>query len=213
MNIEQRPAHSGNYTAGRSANVDRIVIHVADGTYGGTLAWFADPACNASAHYTVAADGRVGQSVSEKATAWHSGEWAMNARSIGIEHEGKQNPANPWKPTDAQLAASAELVADICRRWGIPADRQHIIGHNEVNPNRAARRNCPGTGWPWDAFLKLVNQRLNVAELPAHQPDRRDQRPVRIFNPETNTQIATGTLIVGTDKVYLPPDQLALLKK
>ncbi|KQR22856.1 N-acetylmuramoyl-L-alanine amidase [Deinococcus sp. Leaf326] len=212
MNIEQRPAHTGNYTAGRTAPIDRVVIHVADGSYAGTLAWFADPKCDTSAHYTIAADGRVGQSVNERATAWHSGDWAMNCRSVGIEHEGRQNLTNPWQPSASQLEASAQLVADICRRWSIPVDRAHIIGHNEVNPDRAARKNCPGTGWPWAAFIERVRALTN-ADVPAHLPSVKDDRTLRLFNPETNLQIGTVTLIGGTDKAYIPPDVLASLRK
>ncbi|WP_019584652.1 N-acetylmuramoyl-L-alanine amidase [Deinococcus apachensis] len=211
MKIEQVPAHSGNYTPGRQGTrVDRVVIHVADGTLRGTAAWFADPQCNVSAHFTVGTDGTVIQSVRESDTAWHSGEWAMNLRSVGIEHEG-QPSKGPWTPSPAQLAASAELVAGLCQRYGIPADRVHLIAHSEVNPNRAARKNCPGPTWPWDAYIKAVQ--AVMAPAPAHQPDAQDARPVRLFNPETNTQIGVGTLISGTDKVYVTPDPLAALRK
>ena len=72
MNIESHPAHPGNYTKGRQGTkVDRIVIHVADGSYAGTNAWFADPKCDTSAHYTIAMDGRVARNVADADTAWN----------------------------------------------------------------------------------------------------------------------------------------------
>lgn len=200
--IEQRPADAGNYTKGRAARIDRVVIHVADGTYGGTLSWFANPAAPASAHYTVATDGRIGQSVRELDTAWHAGQWEMNARSIGIEHEGMPS-RGPWTPSAAQLAASAQLVAGICQRHGIPVDRAHIIGHSEVNPDRKARQGCPGPTWPWEAYLDMVREIVTPKPQPAHVKDGQEQRPVRLFDPQTNTQVGEGTLIEGTDKVYL----------
>ena len=40
MITEWREAHPNNYGKGRTAPIDRVVIHVADGTYGGTLSWF-----------------------------------------------------------------------------------------------------------------------------------------------------------------------------
>lgn len=212
MNIEQYPAHPGNFTKGREGQkVDRVVIHVADGTYGGTNAWFADPVCNTSAHFTIAMDGRVAQNVPLTDTAWHSGLWAMNLRSVGIEHEG-QPSKGPWTPSALQLAASAELVAGLCRQFGIPADRAHIIGHFEVIPGRAARAGCPGKTWPWDAYMADVQARLNPAP-PAHVPDALDKRAVRLFDPQTNTQIGTGSLIGGTDKVYVTPETLSNLRK
>lgn len=197
--IEQRPADPGNYTKGRQeTTIDRVVVHVADGSYAGTLAWFADPACSTSAHYTVATDGRVGQSVQEEDTAWHAGLWPMNLRSIGIEHEG-QPSRGPWTPSDAQLQASAALVAAICQRYSIPADREHIIGHSEVIPDRAARKNCPGPTWPWDRYIGMVRAVM--------QPQG---QTVRLFDPATNQQIGTGTLIPGTDKVYVMPPERAI---
>ena len=143
----------------------------------------------------------------------------MNARSIGIEHEGRQNAANPWQPTEAQLNATAELVAGICQRHGIPADRAHLIGHSEVFPGRAARANCPGRGWPWDRFLALVSQHMLVkpevpapAKIPASATPEPGKRTVRIMDAATNKPICTGTLIDGTDKVYLTPDTLKAIR-
>jgi len=218
MKIEQRPAHPGNFSKGRQGKKpDRVTIHVADGGYEGTLTWFADEACNTSAHYTVATDGRVGQSVQETDTAWHAGDWEMNLRSIGIEHEGRPSKG-PWTPSDAQLRASAELAAGICQRYGIPVDRVHLIGHSEVNPGRAARKNCPGLTWPWDTYLALVTQSMLVKPgqpkpAPGHLPDPADKRAVRLFDPQTNTQVGTGTLISGTDKAYITPETLKTLRE
>ncbi len=39
----------------------------------------------------------------------------------------------------------------------------------------------------------------------AHQPDASDKVTVRLFDPATNQQVGTGTLISGTDKVYVQP--------
>lgn len=207
-----RDAHHGNYSQGRAGiTPDRIVIHVADGGFEGTLSWFRMAACDVSAHFTVASDGRVGQSVSEYNTAWHSGNLAMNRRSFGIEHEGKQ-PG--WCPTPAQLSASARLVAYLCQRWGIPADREHIISHWDVNRARTDRRNCPGDGWPWDKYLGMVQALIAAdGEEAAHKPTPADKEVVRLFNPATDKQIGTATLIPGTDKVYIPESVLAELKR
>lgn len=202
MNITQIPANPHNFTSGRQGTqIDRVVCHVADGTLRGSAAWFADPSANVSAHYIVGMDGSVIQSVQEADTAYHSGLWAMNLRSIGIEHEG-QPSKGPWTPSEAQLKASAELVAAISKRYGIPADRLHLIGHNEVQPDRAARKNCPGPTWPWTRYVVMV---AAVSPQNAHQPSADDKRAVRLFDPATNQQIGTGTLISGTDKIYVQP--------
>lgn len=225
MKLQWQEAHPNNYRQGRDGTkVDRVVIHIAAGTLRGTAAWFQNPEAKVSAHFTVGADGTVIQSVSEKNTAFHAGpvppgQPDMNPRSIGIEHEGFQNPAKPWVPTDAQLDATAQLVAGICQRHGIPVDRTHLIGHNEVFPGRAARAHCPGKGWPWDRFLALVSQYMLVrpapsqpqppAAVPAPQPDA-GKRTVRLMDASTNLPIGTGSLV--NDKVYLTPDTLKQLR-
>lgn len=208
--IIQRPAHPGNYTRGRNGRTpEMIVIHVADGTFDGTLSWFQEARSPASAHYTVATDGRIGQSVQEKDAAWHAGDWKTNARSVGIEHEGMPS-RGLWKPSDAQYRASARLAAGICTRWGIPVDRTHIIAHSEVDPSRVGRRNCPGPTWDWDLYLKLIRQAMQPAPVatPGHVKDGSENRRLRLFSANTNELIVYATLIEGTDKAYVDMDEL-----
>ena len=196
IEIEQRPAHEANYSVGRAGRApDRIVVHIAAGTLEGTAAWFANPEAQVSAHYTVGADGRVYQHVSEADTAWHAGDLEANRRSIGIEHEGFHGPNEAWwSPTEAQLQASAELAAAICRRWSIIPDQFGIVPHSAVNPRKPL---CPGPGFPLDSYRALVASFL--------QPERAPTRyvPVRLFDPMTNEQIGLGTFVAGTDKVYV----------
>jgi N-acetylmuramoyl-L-alanine amidase len=88
-----------------------------------------------------------------KIPAWHAGRvakptWSLikskgpgeyinpNFYTIGIEHEGYENTI--W--TDEMYAAGSELIRDIARRWNIPLDRNHIIGHHEIY----AHKTCPG---------------------------------------------------------------------
>lgn len=214
MQIQWRPASPGNFLQGRQGKqVDRVVIHVTDGTLRGSAAWFADPKSNVSAHFIVGMDGTVIQCVSVENAAYHAGDWGMNLRSIGIEHEG-QPSKGPWTPSEAQLEASADLVAELCRRFNIPPHRAHIIAHSEVNPNRAARHNCPGPTWPWGKYVEEVQARLKpAAPQPAHKPDVEDRRPVRLFDAQTNTEIGSGVLINGTNKVYLTSATLAALRR
>lgn len=119
-------------SAGRDGTpIDRVIIHTAQGSYSGTIAWFQDQRVQASAHYVVrSSDGDITQMVEHKDTAWHAGNWAYNLRSIGIEHEGYVE--RPVYLTDAMYNASASLTRWICDTHQIPKDRQHIIGHNEV---------------------------------------------------------------------------------
>ncbi|MBF6052837.1 hypothetical protein AF335_23800 [Streptomyces eurocidicus] len=149
------PADSANYTvSGRPGTypVDLVVIHLTQETFPDAMRIFQDPAAKVSAHYMVAsADGYIGQFVREKDIAWHAGNWNRNTRSIGIEHEGWID--RPEYLTDALYRSSARLTAAVCDRYGIPKDRTHIIGHDEVP---GSTHTDPGPHWDWDRYLKLV---------------------------------------------------------
>ncbi|WP_055600778.1 N-acetylmuramoyl-L-alanine amidase [Streptomyces aureus] len=133
--------------------IDRIVIHVVQGSYATALKVFKDPGHGAAAHYVVRKDGHVAQMIRELDVAFHAGSRDMNERSIGIEHEGFVD--RPQDFTAAMYAGSARLTADICARYGIPVDREHIIGHVEVE---GTDHTDPGPHWDWDRYLKLVRE-------------------------------------------------------
>jgi hypothetical protein len=151
------PASSSNYSAaGRpdSDKIDKIVIHVTQSSYASAMNWFKDPNAYVSAHYTVrSSDGYVGQSVHEKDIAWHAGNWDYNKTSIGIEHEGYVS--DPKWFTDAMYRSSAKLAAYLVRKYNIPVDRDHIVGHNEVP---GADHTDPGPHWDWGKYIRLVRQ-------------------------------------------------------
>lgn len=159
------PAYAGNYTLANrpSSNpVSRIIIHMTQGSYASTIGWFQDPRARATTEYVIrSSDGDITQMVHEKDIAWHAGNWSYNQTSIGIEHEGFVD--NPNWFTDAMYRSSATLVAHLCRKYNIPIDREHIIGHNEVpdpnNPNLYGGVNHhqdPGPHWDWDRYMSLV---------------------------------------------------------
>ncbi|MFI6418564.1 N-acetylmuramoyl-L-alanine amidase [Streptomyces sp. NPDC050842] len=133
--------------------IDRVVIHVVQGSYATALKVFKNPGHGAAAHYVVRKDGHVAQMIRELDVAFHAGNRDMNERSIGIEHEGFVD--RPQDFTAAMYAGSARLTADICARHGIPVDREHIIGHVEVE---GTDHTDPGPHWDWDRYLRLVRE-------------------------------------------------------
>ncbi|QHC25343.1 N-acetylmuramoyl-L-alanine amidase [Streptomyces sp. GS7] len=143
--------------------VDRVVIHVVQGDFATALKVFRDPFHEASAHYVVRRDGHVAQAVRELDVAFHAGNRGYNERSVGIEHEGFVD--RPESFTGPLYAASARLTAGICRRYGFPADREHVIGHVEVP---GTDHTDPGPHWDWDRYLRLVHAELR--KPPAKPP-------------------------------------------
>jgi N-acetyl-anhydromuramyl-L-alanine amidase AmpD len=144
------PASSSNYDVGRTQAIRAIVIHETDGSYFSAVNWFQNPRSRVSAHYLVRAwGGGITQFVAESDTAYHAR--AANPWSIGIEHE--YNPRQGIWHTDSQYRSSALLVCAIAKRYGIPVDRQHIIGHNEVP---GTDHSDPGPTWNWTYYMSLV---------------------------------------------------------
>jgi hypothetical protein len=142
------PAHD----KGRKSKIDRVVIHwFGVGNLDAANRHFTRPNATTSAHYGIE-DDRVIQWVREDDTAWHAGNLAMNRRSIGVEHSAEPNrPA-----TEKTIQTSAKLIAGICKRYAIPLDRKHIIGHNEVKATQ-----CPGT-IPIDRIIQLATVAKNT---------------------------------------------------
>lgn len=93
--------------------IDRVVIHVVQGSYATALDVFRDPDHEAAAHYVVRKDGHIAQMIRELDVAFHAGNRGYNERSVGIEHEGYVD--RPESFTEAMYASSARLTAAICR--------------------------------------------------------------------------------------------------
>jgi hypothetical protein len=165
----------GNFTKSHRhpESIDKIVIHVTEGAFWGSVRWLQSPRAHASSHYVVARDGKIVQLVHLSDIAWHAGNWKVNSHSVGIEHEGFTYGSGGF--TNAQYHASARLAAWIARRSLLPIDRAHIIGHAEVpspgdGRGGSSHHTDPGPHWKWDYYLRLVRryagfQKLSVTPL------------------------------------------------
>jgi N-acetyl-anhydromuramyl-L-alanine amidase AmpD len=169
------PANLNNFSwANRPHDypVQLIVIHDIEGTYATAIADFQDPNFAASADYVVSDAGQITQMVHEHDIAWHAGNWDYNTRSIGIEHEGYAYVLPTWYTT-AMYQASAHLIASICSRWGVPMDRNHVIGHYQVpDPNNPGlyggsdHHTDPGPNWDWTYYMGLAQSYASALPSP-----------------------------------------------
>ncbi len=129
-----------------------------------------------SIHYIIDRDGKAFCYIPESRSAWHSGvgEFGgdekytnkMNKYSVGIEIAaiGSEKDMSQYLTsdeysmldesligfTDKQYETLKKLVGDICIRNEIPFDRQHIIGHNEYNPDKSD----PGELFDWNRIFE-----------------------------------------------------------
>ncbi|MFJ9560458.1 N-acetylmuramoyl-L-alanine amidase [Streptomyces fuscichromogenes] len=153
---------SNGQVSNRPANgirIDSIVIHDTETSYDTAVSLFQQPGGSA-AHYVMrSSDGAVTQMVPTKDLAFHAGNYSTNMHSIGIEHEGYAAHGATWY-TEAQYEATADLVKYLADRFGIPLDREHIIGHDNVAGPKSSLVSGmhwdPGPSWDWNHFMSLL---------------------------------------------------------
>lgn len=163
---------SGNHTssARKLSSVERIVIHVTEGSFWGSVRWLRNHRSRGSSHYVVSRGGDIVQLVSTSDVAWHAGNRWVNRHSIGIEHEGFSARG---RFTKAQYEASARLVAYLAARAGMPIDRRHLIGHAEVSApgggvGGSDHHTDPGKHWDWRRYMALVRRFAKDPQRPAY---------------------------------------------
>jgi N-acetyl-anhydromuramyl-L-alanine amidase AmpD len=164
---------SPHFNTGRNGYTPiAIVIHIMQGTLDGTDSWFQDQGAKPpeSAHYGIGKNGAVHHYVLQQDTAWHAGivtspSWKLiktldaskhtyidsNLYTFGITHEGFEN--TDW--TDATYQASSQVVAGLAKKWNIPLNRDHVIGHHEIY----SQKTCPGKKVDLD---KLISMALKI---------------------------------------------------
>ncbi|WP_052434671.1 N-acetylmuramoyl-L-alanine amidase [Streptacidiphilus melanogenes] len=111
--------------------IQYLVLHDSDGSREGAIAFAQDPTSYAGAHYLVGRDGSVTQLVPTRDVAWHSGSRTVDAHSIGIEDEGFALRTGTWY-TESTYESTAALVRYLAARFGIPLDREHLLGQDDV---------------------------------------------------------------------------------
>lgn len=173
-----------NFGLRNGATLDTYVNHyISEGTAIGAADYFriCRPNAPSSAHFIVALNGNVYQSVKVADNAFHCGVKVANGgdpngnhRSIGTEHE--VTAANPSSWNNATLLkASTDLARYFINLYGIPRTRPTpgvraagIRGHKEMP---GANTDCPNI-LPWTRWMELLNgttvvNNLPVAVLPA----------------------------------------------
>jgi hypothetical protein len=172
-----------------------IVIHDTEEKYDRALQLVQDPNYLAWNYTIRSSDGHIAQHLETKNVGWHAGNWWFNSHAVGIEHEGYGAAGTTWF-TEEMYANSARLVAHLAREYGIPLDRAHIIGHDQV-PG-VAPRNIPtqhwdpGPFWDWEHYFQLLGAPLDRGTLGGGRRPRVGE-VVRILPGFTdNLQLVTG---------------------
>ncbi|MEV5607673.1 N-acetylmuramoyl-L-alanine amidase [Streptomyces sp. NPDC052225] len=153
-------------------SIDYIVIHDTEATWEQTLKLVQDKTYLAW-HYSLrSTDGHIVQSVKAKDVGWHAGNWYVNAKSIGLEHEGFLAQPDSWY-TEEMYRSSSRLVKYLSKKYGIPLDRQHILGHDTVpGPTTSTIKTMhtdPGPYWDWAHYFALMGKSFHRTAGPDSQ--------------------------------------------
>ncbi len=166
------PYNYGDYDiAGRPRDlkINSIVIHDTESSYADAIATFQNPASYVSANYVIqSSTGDITEMVRPQDVAWAVGDWYYNTHSISIEHEGYAAQGSVWY-TPVMYQTSAELVRYLAHRFGVPLNREHIVGHDNIagptNAYTAAQHWDPGPFWNWTYYMSLLHGGTQQAEL------------------------------------------------
>ncbi|GGP98302.1 amidase [Streptomyces griseomycini] len=179
----------GNHDLGNrpaSQPIRYIVVHDTEGAWEGVLDMVQDPTYVSWQYSLRSTDGHIAQHVRAKDVAWHAGNWYVNAGSIGLEHEGFLAEPDAWY-TEAMYRSSARLVKYLARKYGIPLDRQHVLGHDTVpGPTSGTipgMHTDPGPYWDWAHYFELLGRPFEAtagghAGMVTIRPDYAANRPV-----------------------------------
>lgn len=182
------------FQRGRPGLVRAIVIHDIEGSAGSAINTFSKAGNESSSHYVVDKDGTVVQMVKERDIANHAFHSVFNAYAIGIEHDGFKDKPYP----DALYRGSAKLVAELVKRYRIPIDRQHIVGHYQVPKTDEQVAPCPvnattcggkgghvdpGPAWNWDGYMAMVKDAAKAIGYDNAQALGDDGYPLEAIKP------------------------------
>lgn len=106
--------------------------------------------------------------------AWHAGPGG-NHHTVGIEHAGyARQTREEWldEYSHAMLELSAQLTAQLCRRYELPVKLVKQAGLKRGDRGITCHRwislafkrsthTDPGTKFPWDVYLEMVRAALS----------------------------------------------------
>ncbi|MDT3395601.1 peptidoglycan-binding domain-containing protein [Streptomyces sp. B1866] len=133
-----------NHTRGGQQSVHGVVVHIMDGSYGGTDSWFRNPDAEASAHFGTSRAGALCQWVDTADRAW--AQAGGNRTWLSVENEGRGGDTL----TDAQLDRCAAVLAWAHTTHSVPlqiagSPSGRGLGHHAMGGSAwGGHTSCPG---------------------------------------------------------------------
>ena len=158
---------SPNFSARHGERVDLLVLHDTEGSYEGSISWFASKISGVSAHFVIKEDGNeVTQMVDICDKAWHA--CAFNGRSIGFEMAGfaaKGFGSPEWNAV-ANIIASHLHHLQIPIRWARGGVGPGFCSHYDLGQAGGGHRDPTTDSAVWTKFVGLVQDAYNVGNFP-----------------------------------------------
>ena len=180
------PAHSNNYTVGRSGRkIEKIAIHHMAGILtakqcGGI---FQNGSRKASSNYGIGKDAEVGLYVDEENTSYCNSNWDSNCKSVTIE-TSNSSLGGDYPVSDPVLNKLIELVADIAKRNNLG---KLVKGQNLVWHRMYAATTCPG-----DYLLSKMDYIAEQANKINGQVTSTPQNTSKKSNEEIANEVIAG---------------------
>lgn len=146
----------------------------------------------ASSHYIIGLDGEVIRCIPDNEVAFHSGNWNMNRKSIGIEDchldwEGQFN-SNTYN-------SLVELVANLCKEYGIVIN--NVIRHYDVTGKCCPKYYVEHTE-AWNKLKQDIQNKINGGDTPVPVEPEGSDEPVRKYkNGSTREDIYSDTSLTN----------------
>lgn len=175
-NISDPEGFSLNCYQGHKDYIPNIIVCHINNTYNSAIKRFYDSTSDVSSHYVIRRDGHIKQVVSLDDSSWSNGTSLKESSDVyykfatsklvssvpdnanyftfSIEHESFDGTL-----TAEQIEASVKVMKEIIKylkdkyNYDFIIDRNHIIGHNEINP--VVRKKCPGSKFP---FAEIISR-------------------------------------------------------
>ena len=145
-----------------------LVVHIAEGSYEGTIAWQKNPAASVSSHFVCDTDGTLAQVVDTADTAWT--QIAGNGHWLSVECAGfTPNPLTPQ-----QVQALSVLLRRCHHAYGVPYavatdPTMRGLGHHSMGTNGHSVPTDTWTGPTWGHTdcpgPAIVAQKQSIVDL------------------------------------------------
>jgi hypothetical protein len=144
-----------NRDSGGTVETRGVVLHIADGTFEGTISWQRNAISEVSSHFVVDRGGAIAQLVDTADRAWTqkagNGHW-LSVECAGFSTGSRHHASHPgWERlTDQQIDAVGRILARAHADCGVPLQPATDpsgagLGHHSMGGAAWGHLACPGT--------------------------------------------------------------------